>query len=223
MKPKKCAIASTPRAGTHYLRMSLDNHPKIGWAGEFFRSDSEYRDLPLHIDADNFWKEHFEIKDYIYDGTISPFVNKFCYVGFAWHLTLDSDLPFSKVDKFILLERKYKLAQFVSLKIATKTGSWRDTKSTEKIEVNLEEYFQFLNNNNLAYENFKQNVKEYKKVYYEDLCKDFNKTINSIQDYLNVERFDIEPSTLNKQEQRPLRKVIKNYEEIKLYDGFYKI
>ena len=223
MKPKKCAIASTPRAGTHYLRMSLDNHPKIGWAGEFFRSDSKYRDLPTHVAADNFWKEHFEIKDYVYDGTISPFVNKFCYVGFAWHLTLDSDLPFSKVDKFILLERKYKLAQFVSLKIATKTGSWRDTKSTEKIEVNLEEYFQFLNNNNLAYENFKKNVKEYKKVYYEDLCKDFDKTINSIQDYLNVEKFDIEPSTLNKQEQRPLRKVIKNYEEIKLYDGFYKI
>jgi len=80
-----------------------------------------------------------------------------------------------------------------------------------------------LNNNNLAYENFKKNVKEYKKVYYEDLCKDFDKTINSIQDYLNVEKFDIEPSTLNKQEQRPLRKVIKNYEEIKLYDGFYKI
>ena len=188
-----------------------------------FRSDSEYRDLPINVAADNFWREHFEIKDYIYDDTSSPFVNKFCYVGFAWHLTLDSDLPFSKVDKFILLERKYKLAQFVSLKIATKTGSWRDTESTEKIEVNLEEYFQFLNNNNLAYENFKKNVKEYKKVYYEDLCKDFDKTINSIQDYLNVEKFDIEPSTLNKQEQRPLRKVIKNYEEIKLYDGFYKI
>ena len=216
MKPKKCAIASTPRAGTHYLRMSLANHPKIGWAGEFFRPDSEYRNSPLY-------KEHFEIKDYIYDNSITPFVSKFCYVGFVWHLTLSSDLPFSKVDKFILLERKYKLAQFVSLKIATKTGSWRDTESTEKIEVNLEEYFQFLNNNSLAYENFKKNVEDYKKVYYEDLCRDFDKTVNSIQDYLNVERFDIEPSTLNKQEQRSLRKVIKNYEEIKLYDGFYKI
>ena len=216
MKPKKCAIVSTPRAGTHYLRMSLDNHPKIGWAGEFFRPDSEYRNSPLY-------KEHFEIKDYIYDNSITPFVSKFCYVGFVWHLTLSSDLPFSKVDKFILLERKYKLAQFVSLKIATKTGSWRDTESTEKIEVNLEEYFQFLNNNSLAYENFKKNVEDYKKVYYEDLCRDFDKTVNSIQDYLNVERFDIEPSTLNKQEQRSLRKVIKNYEEIKLYEAFYKI
>ena len=216
MKPKKCAIVSTPRAGTHYLRMSLDNHPKIGWAGEFFRPDSEYRNSPLY-------KEHFEIKDYIQDNSITPFVSKFCYVGFVWHLTLSSDLPFSKVDKFILLERKYKLAQFVSLKIATKTGSWTDTESTEKIEVNLEEYFQFLNNNSLPYENYKKNVEDYKKVYYEDLCRDFDKTVNSIQDYLNVERFDIEPSTLNKQEQRSLRKVIKNYEEIKLYDGFYKI
>ena len=164
MKPKKCAIVSTPRAGTHYLRMSLDNHPKIGWAGEFFRPDSEYRNSPLY-------KEHFEIKDYIYDNSITPFVSKFCYVGFVWHLTLSSDLPFSKVDKFILLERKYKLAQFVSLKIATKTGSWRDTESTEKIEVNLEEYFQFLNNNSLAYENFKKNVEFITKIYAETLTR----------------------------------------------------
>lgn len=216
MKPKKCALISTPRAGTHYLRMTLDNHPKIGWAGEFFRPDDKYRTLPIY-------KEHFKIKDYIYNNTIDPSIAKLNHVGFVWHLTLNSDLPFSKIDKFILLERKYKLAQFVSLKIATKTGSWRDTESTEKIEVNLEEYFQFLNNNSLAYENFKKNVEDYKKVYYEDLCRDFDKTVNSIQDYLNVERFDIEPSTLNKQEQRSLRKVIKNYEEIKLYDGFYKI
>ena len=64
---------------------------------------------------------------------------------------------------------------------------------------------------------------DYKKVYYEDLCKNFDETINSIQDYLNVERFELDPAMLQKQEKRPLREVIKNYEEVKLYDGFYKI
>ena len=216
MKPKKCAIVSTPSAGTHYLRMSLDNHPKIGWAGEFFRPDSEYRNSPLY-------KEHFEIKDYIYDNSITPFVSKFCYVGFVWHLTLSSDLPFSKVDKFILLERKYKLAQFVSLKIATETKVWRDKETKEKVEVLPKNLFDFIDRQTKLYEDFKSLNLDYKKVYYEDLCKNFDETINSIQDYLNVERFELDPAMLQKQEKRPLREVIKNYEEVKLYDGFYKI
>tara|TARA_B100000519_G_C14026677_1_gene335989 strand:- start:22 stop:672 length:651 start_codon:yes stop_codon:yes gene_type:complete len=216
MKPKKCALISTPRAGTHYLRMTLDNHPKIGWAGEFFRPDSKYRNSPLY-------KEHFEIKDYIYDNTITPFVGKFSYVGFVWHLTLNSDLPFSKIDKFILLERKYKLAQFVSLKIATKTKVWRDKETKEKVEVLPKNLFNFIDRQTKLYEDFKSLNLDYKKVYYEDLCKDFDKTINSIQDYLNVERFELDPAMLQKQEKRPLREVIKNYEEVKLYDGFYKI
>ncbi len=216
MKPKKCALISTPRAGTHYLRMTLDNHPKIGWAGEFFRPDSKYRNSPLY-------KEHFEIKDYIYDNTITPFVGKFCYVGFVWHLTLNSDLPFSKIDKFILLERKYKLAQFVSLKIATETKVWRDKETKEKVEVLPKNLFDFIDRQTKLYEDFKSLNLDYKKVYYEDLCKDFDKTINSIQDYLNVERFELDPAMLQKQEKRPLREVIKNYEEVKLYDGFYKI
>lgn len=216
MKPKKCALISTPRAGTHYLRMTLDNHPKIGWAGEFFRPDSEYRNSPLY-------KEHFEIKDYIYDNSITPFVSKFCYVGFVWHLTLNSDLPFSKVDKFILLERKYKLAQFVSLKIATETKVWRDKETKEKVEVLPKNLFDFIDRQTKLYEDFKSLNLDYKKVYYEDLCKNFDETINSIQDYLNVERFELDPAMLQKQEKRPLREVIKNYEEVKLYDGFYKI
>ena len=216
MKPKKCALISTPRAGTHYLRMTLDNHPKIGWAGEFFRPDDKYRTLPIY-------KEHFKIKDYIYNNTIDPSIAKLNHVGFVWHLPLNSDLPFSKIDKFILLERKYKLAQFVSLKIATETKIWRDKETKEKVEVLPKNLFDFIDRQTKLYEDFKSLNLDYKKVYYEDLCKNFDETINSIQDYLNVERFELDPAMLQKQEKRPLREVIKNYEEVKLYDGFYKI
>ena len=54
MKPKKCAIVSTPRSGTHYLRISLNNHPKMEFASEFFRPENKYRTLPKY-------KKHFQI------------------------------------------------------------------------------------------------------------------------------------------------------------------
>ena len=216
MKPKKCALVSTPRSGTHYLRISLNNHPKMEFASEFFRPDNKYRTLPKY-------KKHFQIKDYIYNNTIDPSIAKLNHVGFVWHLTLNSDLPFSKIDKFILLERKYKLAQFVSLKIATETKIWRDKETKEKVEVLPKNLFDFIDRQTKLYEDFKSLNLDYKKVYYEDLCKNFDETINSIQDYLNVERFELDPAMLQKQEKRPLREVIKNYEEVKLYDGFYKI
>jgi len=208
MKPKKCAIVSTPRAGTHYLRMSLNNHPKMRWAGEFFRSNNKHRILPTH-------KDHFEIKDYIYSDTINPSINKFCYVGFVWHLVLDSDLDFSKIDKFILLRRRDILAQLTSLIIATKTGYWRDKKSIQQVELNIAQLEYFINRQNKLYSDFESWGVEYKTVFYEDLCDSFDETIKSIQDYLGLDYIKLEPASLIKQETRPIQEVISNYEDVK--------
>ena len=109
------------------------------------------------------------------------------------------------------------------MKIDTKTKVWRNKETKEKVEVLTKNLFDFINRQTKLYEDFKSLNLDYKKVYYEDLCKNFDETINSIQDYLNVERFELDPAMLQKQEKRPLREVIKNYEEVKLYDGFYKI
>ena len=208
MKPKKCALVSTPRSGTHYLRMTLDNHPKIGWAGEFFRPDSQYRNSPLH-------KEHFEIKDYVYDNVSTPFVDNLHYVGFVWHLTLESDLALSKVDEFILLKRRNILEHLCSLLIATKTGKWRDAKSKEKIELNMGQLNFFIDRQNKAYKDFENLGVRYKTVFYEDLCENFSQTIKSVQDYLGLEYFDIFPARLKKQETRSVEDIISNYEEVK--------
>tara|TARA_A100001201_G_C4057187_1_gene191548 strand:- start:389 stop:1024 length:636 start_codon:yes stop_codon:yes gene_type:complete len=211
MKPKKCALVSTPRSGTHYLRMSLDNHPKMRWTGEFFRNCMSIS------------KSYERIKSYIYNGLCSTVIDHFDCVGFVWHLNLKSDLSFSAVDKIILLERKYRLAQFVSLKIAQKTDQWYNVITTEKIEIEKEEFFSYINEQDKLYKNFKSLGLEYKIVYYEDLCNNFDQTICSIQEYLGVDYFKVTPSKFLKQETRPLREVIKNYEEMKIYDGFYKI
>jgi len=203
MKPKKCALVSTPRSGTHYLRMSLNNHPKVRWTGEFFRN------------CRSISKSYERIKSYIYNGLCSTVIDQYDYVGFVWHLTLESDLDLSKVDEFILLKRRNVLEHLCSLLIATKTGSWRDTKSKDKIELNIPQLIFFINRQNKAYEDFENLGVRHKTVFYEDLCNDFVATTRSIQDYLGLEYFDIFPARLKKQETRPIKDIVSNYEEVK--------
>ena len=208
MKPKKCAIVSTPRSGTHYLRLTLDNHPKMRWIGEFFRSKKANRKYPT--------KKHEErIRSYIYNDLSSTAINHFDCVGFVWHLTLDSDLPTSNVDKFILLKRRDILYQLISLLIATKTGNWRDTKSTEQIELNIAQLRYFIDRQEKLYNDFENWGVDYKTVFYEDLCDNFEETHKSIQEYLELKHFKLKPSSLIKQETRPIQKIISNYEEVK--------
>ena len=178
MKPKKCAIVTTPRSGTHFLRFTLNNHPWLQFAGEFFRDSL-------------FWtrKWEYEIKSYIYDGIIDTGMNHLDYVGFVWHLVLDSDLDKSKVDKFIILERRNKLEQFVSLKIATQTGKFGYVETTAKIEV--------------------------------DINDNFGDTIKDINDYLGTRQIALLAGDLLKQEIRPMKDVIINYEDVKEYDRLW--
>lgn len=202
MKPKICALVSTPRAGTHYLRMSLDNHPKIRWVGEFFRN------------CRSVLKSYERIKSYIYNDLCSTIIDQYDHVGFVWHLTLESNLPPSKVDHFILLKRKNILEHLCSLIIATKTRNWRDIRSTEKIELNIPQLKFFIDRQDKLYKDFESWGVKYKTVFYEDLCCNFDDTMDSIQDYLGLEHFCIPPAKLKKQENRKIQEIISNYEEV---------
>ena len=204
MKPKKCALVSTPRSGTHYLRMSLDNHPKMRLTGEFFRKNTR----PV-------LKSYERIKSYIYNGLCSTIIDQYSYVGFVWHLTLENDLDISKIDEFIVLKRRNVLEHLCSLLIASQTGKWRDTKSKERIELNIAQLNFFIDRQNNAYKDFENLGVKYKTVFYEDLCQNFSKTMDSIQDYLGLEHFRVRPASLKKQETRPIKDIISNYEEVK--------
>ena len=203
MNPKKCAIISTPRAGTHYLRMSLDNHPKMRWTGEFFRNHKQSL------------KSHERIKSYIYNNLCSNIIDRFDCVGFVWHLCLESDLDPSGIDKFILLRRRNILRQLTSLLIASETGNWRDTKSTKKVDLNIAQLEWFIKNQEDHYKSFEKWGVKYKTVFYEDLCENFEKTTRSVQEYLEVNYCKLKPAELIKQETRPLQKIISNYGEVK--------
>ena len=232
MKPKKCALVSTPRSGTHFLRSALDNHKYIEFAGEFFKEPfCHFHKTPY---SENYKKYPTTIRDYIYDDICDPSIIDLDYVGFVWHLILESDLEKNKLDKFIILERKNKLEQFVSLKIAMKTGSFGYTTTTEKVEVYPESLVSFINKHDNLYAEFRNSIKEYKDIYYEDLCANFTKTIKDIHNYLEVRedfqkwgefcfRTQDRPFAgipLVKQETRLMKEVIINYEDVKEYDGF---
>ena len=190
------------------------------FAGEFFKPPNE--------------KYPTTIKDYIYDDTHDPLISNLDYVGFVWHLILESDLDKNKIDKFIILERKNKLEQLVSLIIAGKTGSFAYTKTTERIEVNPYHIASFINKNEDLYLDFRNSIQDYKNVYYEDLCENFRETIKDIHNYLGVRQDPQEwgeswfrtngknfgHTPLVKQETRPMREVVINYEDVKEYDGF---
>ena len=224
MKPKKCALVSTPRSGTHFLRSILDSHKYMKFAGEFFKPPNE--------------KYPTTIKDYIYDDTHDPSISNLDYVGFVWHLVLESDLDKNKIDKFIILERKNKLEQLVSLIIAGKTGSFAHTKTTERIEVNPDHIAFFINKNKDFYLDFRNSIQDYKNVYYEDLCENFKETIKDIHNYLGIRQDSCkwgeswfrtnnnkiehyEKGIYLKQETRPMKEVIINYEDVKEYDRFW--
>ena len=136
-------------------------------------------------------------------------------------MVLDSDLDKNKIDKFIVLERRNKLEQFVSLKIATKTGNFAYTKTTDKIEVDLNQFFFFLNRNRGLYSGFRNSTQDYKNIYYEDLRDNFESTIRDINDYLGIRQIDLLAGDLLKQETRPMKDVIINYEDVKEYDRLW--
>jgi LPS sulfotransferase NodH len=163
----------------------------------------------------------YGIKSYIYNDILDTGMDHLDYVGFIWHLVLDSDLDKSKVDKFIILERRNKLEQFVSLKIATQTGKFGYVETTAKIEVDINEFFFFLNKNKSLYSDFRNSTQNYKNVYYEDICDNFGDTIKDINDYLGTRQIALLAGDLLKQETRPMKDVIINYEDVKEYDRLW--
>ena len=89
------------------------------------------------------------------------------------------------------------------------------TISQETIELNLAELEHFIEEQEKMYDDFKKWGVEYKTVFYEDLCDQFDYTTSSIQRYLGLDYCRLEPAELIKQETRPISDILSNYEEVK--------
>jgi LPS sulfotransferase NodH len=133
----------------------------------------------------------------------------------------------SKNTKFILLERRNKLAQFVSLEVSYETGVWvNDNTSDVKVHVDFDKFKKYMHESDTWHQKIASVLTQYqgdflKVTYEDDLNFDDHSTItNKIKDWLasNGVLTDVDYKNiveLKRQNLLPLAEKILNYEEIK--------
>mgnify|MGYP006420573235 CR=1 FL=1 len=198
------AVFSLPRAGSHFLQGGLLSHPRVRDEDEALESFGEAKKADLESKSkDKFW-HGILVKHHHLENDVLP-----------WLL--------ENVDKTVLLERKNKLRQAVSLNKAHKTGVWRvgyytkEEKTDVKVSVQvsksevkaLDERTRRLHS--LVFAKMKDPI----MVYYEDLCKDYQNQIQKVLRHLGLGcDVNIEAQT-ERQQTRALSQNISNYHELR--------
>ncbi|MEQ9885758.1 sulfotransferase family protein [Pectobacterium zantedeschiae] len=151
---QKFAIVSTPRAGTHLLRTLLGSHPNIEMHGEAFNRFGQHL-LPYSV-------KDTAIETILHRHLFKPYFEYVEAVGFVLFRDLDTtwgDAPIWPALqaipdlKLILLERRSRLQQFVSLKKSLRDRIWyvgqNDSRpiSKEKMAVSTDELTAFIDSN----------------------------------------------------------------------------
>ena len=220
MNPIRTAILSTPRSGTHFLQSIFDRRPDTVTYGELNLATSKH--IP---EGDK--KELLNILN----NSITDEMKKNTMLVFIWNSNFNtkkgSEVPSHVFDKTILLQRKNKLHQYTSFKIAQKTNNWAGYVSKGKIVLNLSGFKRFLQKSQAIYEQYRKCISDYTEVFYEDLC-DTDKLkgiMQGIDDFIGVEKLDYSkleetPRSLfvKKQQIRPIPEIIINYQDFEEYD-----
>ncbi|WP_113626092.1 sulfotransferase family protein [Pectobacterium peruviense] len=151
---QKFAIVSTPRAGTHLLRTLLGSHPNIEMHGEAFNRFGQHL-LPYSV-------KDTAIETILHRHLFRPYFEYVEAVGFVLFRDLDTHWGDTSIWpsllaipdlKLILLERRSRLQQFVSLKKSLRDRIWyvgqHDSRPTskEKIAVSADELTAFIDSN----------------------------------------------------------------------------
>ena len=194
------AILSTPRSGSTYLCDLLDSTNLAGRPREHLRQAAQ--DLSLHCDFDylrllNNVMQYCTTDNGVF-GTkiISHFLFEFQQTKF------DFKQIFRSIDKFILLIRKDKLAQAVSLELAQRTEIWhlhtnkKDTSYQSKladIEIDsvllddVERKYDFIHQQEARLKKILANHQvEPLEIFYEDLHEDAQLQVDRILEFLAI-------------------------------------
>jgi len=212
-------ILSSARSGSTYLRLLLDDHPKITCLGELLNRQ--------HLPDDQLCKaSSCVLVNYILSSLLP---SKFWlpFTGFkVFHEQMEfCNLCFERVlsallcPKVIVLFRENMLETYSSLQISLKTGIWctedGNTKN-ERIEIDWKEFVEYVA---IIRERWKRNLMIIPKnaeiyfVSYEELTADKDKTMNNIFKFLNLEACTVE-AKIKKQNPQPLMERIMNYKQI---------
>ncbi|MCX8964512.1 sulfotransferase [Erwinia psidii] len=220
---QKFAIVSTPRAGTHFLRTLLGSHPNIEMHGEAFNRFGQHL-LPYNV-------KDISVKTILDRHLFRPYFEYVEAVGFVLFRDLDTDWDNTPIWpalqaipnlKLILLERRSRLQQFVSLKKSLRDRIWyvgRDDnrpKDREKIEVSVDELTDFIDKNRENQIRFYQAFQHHDilTVDYEDVISSPDSAASRLLSFLGVADLRLCAGT-GKKETQPINSVISNPDEIR--------
>ncbi len=211
---RKFIILSSPRSGTHMMRTALKNHPNIVAGTELFNPDFlKDKDFDAHTPERIILSQNI-FRDY------PPKVKT---VGFIIHR---SGTPFGdwpnlwnmlREDKSIYilsLRRRNLLRRYLSYQVM-KTFRGAHPQPLHFDPEVLESDFKYQQKEvDLVDQQFANHP--LKKVYYEDLCEDYHRTVKSIQIFLGVKPQKLWPDKKGKPK-RKLSEAIANYKALKEY------
>lgn len=222
-KYQKFVIASTPRAGTHLLRTLLGSHPCIEVHGEAFNRFGQHL-LPYAVHdtpIDTILSKHL----------FRPYFEYVGAVGFMLFRDLDTEwggenvwaaLTKMRDLKIILLDRRSRLEQLVSLKKSLRDHIWyvgKDDKRSltqEKVMIPCNEFMDFIDRDVQNRSQFCAHFHghEILPVAYEDLLAMSGSLVSKLLDFLGVSDVPLQPGT-GKKERRPMNSVVSNIEELR--------
>jgi len=225
-------IITHERSGTQTLHAALSGHPKIAVFSYWFdasrpiaMADTEIRKNPERNWHHQAWLEFLRGNP---EGV--------SHLGTWTHWVRDSwargNVPVKrpedywlmlreKAQKCLLLRRRNILRQYLSTKIALASGVYATIAprnfSPEPIRVSPEALQGYIEQKETADKMLRSVfADDFLEVIYEELIGDWNAEFRRVQEYLEVSLVEV-PIPTCRQEHRPLREIVRNYDELETY------
>ncbi|KHN52189.1 Stf0 family sulfotransferase [Pectobacterium fontis] len=220
---QKFAIVSTPRAGTHLLRTLLGSHPNIEMHGEAFNRFGQHL-LPYSV-------KDATTETILHRHLFRPYFEYVEAVGFVLFRDLDTYWGNAPIWpalqaipdlKLILLERRSRLQQWVSLKKSLRDRIWyvgqHDSRpiSHEKIAVSADELTEFIDNNLENQAAFHQAFRHHDilSLDYETVMSAPDSVASTVLSFLGISDFRLCAGT-GKKETRSIDSIVSNLDDIR--------
>jgi LPS sulfotransferase NodH len=236
--PIPFVILTSPRTGSTLLVHMLDSHPEVAAGGEFFNVDLvgrgviDWPDPALRNDPELHALRAADpvaflgrMRDEAARRGVRAAGFKLIYEqaletaprGVIEYLVADRSI------RVIHLRRRNVLRQYLSLKVAARTGEWH-RKVGEKggrpergpLRLDFDEMVWFFRRVHNRWQTFERHFAEHALIHvdYEDLAAEPLETTNRIQDFLGLERRELS-ITHRKTGAESLQAAIENYDELK--------
>lgn len=228
---KRFIVASYQRSGSTMLTSALNSHPDVVCYSEIYNIGRPMFMVDGMPENSNWLRKIRNVKPAAFLSNIifRGYKSTIESVGFKFFPEHLRHEPYSKIlngliyDKStscIHLIRRNKLAMYLSLVKAQRTGAWSSNNKSDNSNelINLDPY-----ECQKAFESIKHEQEYFIKclenrnvltVYYEDIIESPDEKYNEIQGFIGLDIQSITP-TIKKQIIKPLCQVIKNYDELK--------